>query len=124
MSTPPGAADPTQHNLHRGDLTDNPARLRPHPTLFARIGGIAVVARIIDTFYDRVQADPLLGPLFNHSERHNVVARDRQRRFFEEWLGGAPRYTDDEPRPLMQGLQRRHYPFPITTPAAGAGCTT
>ena len=88
MSTPPGAGDPTRHNLHRGGLADDPARLRPHPTLFARIGGRAVVARIIDTFYDRVQADSLLGPLFDHSERHNIIARDRQRRFFEEWLGG------------------------------------
>ena len=119
MSTPPGAGSPTRHNLHRGGLADDPARLRPHPTLFARIGGRAVVARIIDTFYDRVQADPLLGPLFDHSERHNIVARDRQRRFFEEWLGGAARYKNDEARPLMQGLQRRHYPFPITAPAAG-----
>ena len=83
------------------------------------MGGRAIVAQIIDTFYDRVQADPLLGPLFNHSERHNVVARDRQRRFFEEWLGDAARYTDDEARPLMQGLQRRHYPFPITAQSAG-----
>lgn len=119
MSTPPGAGDPPRHNLHRGGLADDPARLRPHPTLFAQIGGRAVVAQIIDTFYDRVQADPLLGPLFDHSERHNIVARDRQRRFFEEWLGGAPRYTDDEPRPLMQGLQRRHYPFPIAAQSAG-----
>lgn len=119
MSTAPRAGSPTRQNLHRGGLADDPARLRPHPTLFARIGGRAVVGQIIDTFYDRVQADPLLGPLFNHSERHNVVARDRQRRFFEEWLGGAPRYTDDEARPLMQGLQRRHYPFPITAQSAG-----
>ena len=119
MSTPPGAGGPPWHNLHRGGLADDPARLRPHQTLFAQIGGRAVVARIIDTFYDRIQADPLLGPLFDHSERHNIVARDRQRRFFEEWLDGAPCYTDDEPRPLMQGLQRRHYPFPITAPAAG-----
>ena len=120
MSTPPGTGDlPPRHNLHRGGLADDPARLRPHPTLFARIGGRAVVARIIDTFYDRVQADPLLGPLFNHSERHNIVARDRQRRFFEEWLGGAARYKNDEARPPMQGLQRRHYPFPITAQSAG-----
>ena len=120
MSTPPGTgSDPKRHNLHRGGLADDPARLRPHPTLFARIGGREVVAQIIDTFYDRVQADPLLGPLFNHSERHNIVARDRQRHFFEEWLGGAPGYTDDEARPLVQGLQRRHYPFPITAAAAG-----
>ena len=119
MSTSPGAGEPPRHNLHRGGLADDPARLRPHPTLFARMGGRAVVARIIDTFYDRVQADPLLGPLFNHSERHNVVARDRQRRFFEEWLGGAARYKNDEARLVMQGLQRRHYPFPITAQSAG-----
>ena len=119
MSTHPGTGGPTRHNLHRGGLADDPARLRPHPALFARIGGRAVVARIIDAFYNRVQADRLLGPLFNHSERHNIVARDRQRRFFEEWLGGTARYENDEARPLMQGLQRRHYPFPITAQAAG-----
>ncbi len=120
MSTYPGAGGgPKRHNLHRGGLTDDPARLRPHPALFARIGGRAVVARIIDTFYDRIKADPLLGPLFDHSARHNIIARDRQRRFFEAWLGGGDHYTNDEARPLMQGLQRRHYPFPITAQAAG-----
>ena len=114
-----GAGNLPGRNRHRGGLADDPAQLRPDSALFERIGGRPVVVKLIDTFYDRVQADPLLGPLFNHSERHDAVARERQRRFFEEWLGGDARYSGNEERLHTQGLQRRHFPFPITAMAAG-----
>src|SRR5262249_20745144 len=74
--------------------------------LLARIGGPRVVATLIDRLYDRIEADPELRPLFN---RDLTGERERQKRFFTEWLGGAARYSDEAYLPL----QHRHDLLPI-----------
>jgi hemoglobin len=63
------------------------------PTLYAWAGGEAALSRMINAFYDRVEADDLLAPLFGDGvgadHRDHVVA------WWSEVFGGPTRYTDD-----------------------------
>lgn len=63
------------------------------PTLFDWAGGEAALARMINAFYDRVEADDLLSPLFGGGvgaeHRDHVIA------WWSEVFGGPTRYTDE-----------------------------
>jgi hemoglobin len=63
------------------------------PTLYKWAGGEAAFRRLMDAFYDRVEADDLLSPYFpgGVSERHraNVTA------WWCEVFGGPARYTEE-----------------------------
>jgi hemoglobin len=62
-------------------------------TLYEWAGGAAAFERLIDAFYDRVERDDLLSPLFpggvGEEHRRNVVA------WWSEVFGGPARYTAD-----------------------------
>ena len=83
------------------------------PGLLERIGGRAVIERIVEEFYDRVEADPELRPMFP-ADLH--AGREKQAMFLEQWLGGEPRYSDLYGHPR---LRMRHFPFVIDQRAAG-----
>lgn len=85
--------------------------LEDTPSVFARIGGQAAVDRLVDSLYDRFETDRVLRPLFAKD-----LTRDRngQKRFFAEWLGGPPRYSESS----WGGLYHRHEDLPITTELA------
>ena len=63
------------------------------PTLFDWAGGLEAVRGLIDAFYDRVEADDLLSPLFpggvSEVHRAHVAA------WWSEVLGGPSQYTDE-----------------------------
>ncbi len=63
------------------------------PTLIEWAGGPARIAVMINAFYDRVELDDLLGPLFpggvTAEHRAHVAA------WWSEVLGGPTRYTDE-----------------------------
>ena len=63
------------------------------PTLFEWAGGAEAFERLIDAFYDRVEDDELLAPLFggevSDEHRRNVVA------WWSEVFGGPARYTEE-----------------------------
>jgi hemoglobin len=63
------------------------------PTLFEWAGGTAALERLINAFYDRVERDELLAPLFGDrvSEEH----RDHVVAWWSEVFGGPTRYTDE-----------------------------
>jgi hemoglobin len=63
------------------------------PTLYEWAGGRAAIERMIDAFYDRVEGDDLLSPLFpgGVSAEH----RDHVTAWWCEVFGGPSRYTDD-----------------------------
>jgi hemoglobin len=63
------------------------------PTLFEWAGGIEAFERLINAFYDRVEGDELLAPLFGGrvSEEH----RDHVVAWWSEVFGGPTRYTDE-----------------------------
>ncbi|MBT3941438.1 MAG: globin [Chloroflexi bacterium] len=80
--------------------------------LFTALGGRENVEKVVDRFYDRIDTDPELRPIFPASM---VVGRARQKLFLEEWLGGEARYTSDI-GPWR--LRRRHAPFRVTEDGA------
>ena len=61
------------------------------PTLYEWAGGDAAIRRLMDAFYDRVEQDELLSPVFpggvGEEHRHHVTA------WWAEVFGGPDRYT-------------------------------
>ena len=85
--------------------------------LAARLGGEAVIGRIVDGLYDRLERDPELTRLFGSrraDERRNLTF------FFIEVLGGPPRYREHALGDV--GLQRRHEHKVIEVAEAEASC--
>ena len=78
------------------------------PTRFQRLGGRAALVAIVETFYDRIDADPELRPVFPPDLR---PGRDKQAAFLEELFGGEPRYRQIYGE---AALRRRHLAFTIT----------
>jgi hemoglobin len=70
----------------------DPAESRP-PTLYEWAGGDAAFERLIDCFYDRVEGDDLISPLFpggvSREHREHVTA------WWREVFGGPARYTEE-----------------------------
>jgi truncated hemoglobin YjbI/ankyrin repeat protein len=87
--------------------------LRPlqDAVLFDRVGGQATVDRLVDSLYDRFEADAVIRPLFG---RDLANGRSRQKRFFAEWLGGPPRYSES----AWGALYQHHEDLPITRAVA------
>lgn len=105
-------------NMTQPQQTPPPPRTRYEapadaPPLLERIGGRATVERIVDEFYDRIETDELLRPMFPDDL---AKGREKQKLFIEQWLGGEPRYSERFGHPR---LRRRHFPFVIDERAAG-----
>jgi hemoglobin len=62
-------------------------------TLFDWAGGTAAFERLINAFYDRVEADDLLTPLFGG--RVTAEHRDHVIAWWSEVFGGPPRYSTE-----------------------------
>ena len=79
------------------------------PTLFERLGGESKIAELVDDFYDRVLADPELGPFFKDTSMGKLLRM--QREFFSAALDGPITYTG---RPLShvhhgRGITKHHF---------------
>jgi hemoglobin len=85
---------------------------------FEKIGGLKTIHRVVDIFYDLVEKDPDLRPLFPKSLHHG---RQMQKLFLEEWLGGRPLYSSRgrEKGAIQGGMHGIHYRFVIPVKAAG-----
>ncbi|AGA56785.1 MAG: globin [Thermobacillus sp.] len=88
--------------------------LREYGTLYDAIGGAPVLRRIVEAFYPKVQAHPLLGPLFPEDIR---PVMEKQFMFLSQFFGGPPLYSEAYGHPMMRA---RHLPFPITRERADA----
>jgi truncated hemoglobin YjbI/ankyrin repeat protein len=113
MSWPPRSGSAVVSGLdaglaHRQMLGPSP-ELRPLPNsaVFDRIGGQGSVDRLVDSLYDRFQADRVLRSLFG---KDLSSQRMRQKLFFTEWLGGPPRYSES----AWGALYRHHEDLPVT----------
>jgi hemoglobin len=89
------------------------AEVRPlqNSSFFERIGGQATIDRLVDSLYDHIEADAVIRPFFG---RDLASSRNRQKRFFCEWLGGPPRYSES----AWGGLHQHHEDLPITAAVA------
>jgi hemoglobin len=74
-------------------MTDEPGADDRIPTLYEWAGGSAAFDRMIDAFYDRVEQDDLLSPLFPggvaQAHRRHVAT------WWSEVFGGPAAYTTD-----------------------------
>jgi len=78
-------------------------------SLFARIGGVPGVTRMIGEFYTRVLDDPVLRPYFGGVEMAKL--RHMQFEFFSAALGGPTAYGGRTMQHAHQGLHipREHF---------------
>ena len=77
-------------------------------TLYEQVGGDAFFFQLVDAFYDAVERDESLRPLYpddlQESRRHLAL-------FLIQYWGGPRTYQDERGHPR---LRLRHAPFPIT----------
>lgn len=83
-------------------------------TVFEQAGGDDAFRRLVDSFYARIERDPLLRPLFPPDLG---PGKEHQFLFLTQFFGGPPRYSDVRGHPR---LRARHLPFPIASPEAEA----
>jgi hemoglobin len=88
--------------------------LSSYANLYEAIGGADAIREIVTRFYPKVQAHPLLAPLFP-KDIDPVI--EKQYLFLSQFLGGPSLYSDHSGHPMMRA---RHLPFPITTERAEA----
>jgi len=76
------------------------------PTLFDWAGGMAAFERLTTIFYERVLADPVIGPVFAHMDaKHPTYVAH----FLAEVFRGPTQYTEERgghPKMLSQHLGR------------------
>lgn len=77
-----------------------------------RAGGVATFHRIVDRFYEAVEQDELLRPMYPEDLG---PGKDRLARFLAQYFGAGPVYSSERGHPR---LRMRHAPFPITIEAA------
>ncbi|MDQ8735992.1 globin [Paenibacillus sp. LHD-38] len=83
-------------------------------SLYEALGGPGTLKLIVESFYPKVQAHPLIGPLF--PEDIDPVI-EKQYLFLTQFFGGPSLYSDAYGHPMMRA---RHLPFPITPERAMA----
>lgn len=83
-------------------------------TLYEQVGGDAFFIRLVDAFYDAVERDETLRPLYpddlQASRRHLAL-------FLIQYWGGSRTYQDERGHPR---LRLRHAPFAISKPVRDA----
>ena len=86
----------------------------PLGNLHDQVGGGAFFAEVVDRFYDGVEGDVLLRPLYPEdladSRRHMVL-------FLQQYWGGPTTYDEERGHPR---LRMRHAPFVIGEPERDA----
>lgn len=78
-------------------------------TIFEAVGGHTTFTRLVDVFYDHVDADEVLIAMY--PEGHDLTgAKHRLQMFLEQYFGGPTAYQEERGHPR---LRMRHFPFPV-----------
>lgn len=77
-------------------------------TLYEAVGGMSFFERLVEAFYRRVQADPVLISLYPEADL--APAKHRLATFLAQYWGGPTTYLDERGHPA---LKMRHQPFSI-----------
>lgn len=81
--------------------------MQTEQTLYDLVGGAATFRRMVDAFYARVEADPVLRPMFPADMDEGKRA---QFLFLSQFFGGPTTYSEERGHPR---LRMRHAPFVI-----------
>ncbi|MFC5452106.1 globin domain-containing protein [Paenibacillus aestuarii] len=82
--------------------------------LYDYFGGEGTIRKIVNAFYPKVLAHPLLAPIFPEEIEPLI---EKQYQFLTQFFGGPSLYTEQHGNPMMRA---RHAPFPITVKHAEA----
>lgn len=80
----------------------------PNNSIYEQIGGAETLHRLVDYFYDQVEQDPILRPMFPNDLE---PGKRRQFLFLVQYFGGPADYSAERGHPR---LRMRHMPFPIS----------
>lgn len=82
----------------------------PPASLFDAIGGQAVIDRLVDSFYDRMDRLPEAKTIRAMHAKDLTEVRDVLKRYLGEWMGGPKLYSQERGHPR---LRQRHMRFSI-----------
>ena len=88
----------------RGSLRE---AMEAPPTVYEAVGGQGFFDDLVGRFYDALEGDPLLRPMYPTDLRGS---KKRLAGFLAQYWGGPPRYSEERGHPR---LRMRHMPFPI-----------
>lgn len=91
--------------------------MRNETTPFEMIGGEAGVRRLVDRFYDLMDAESEAAGIRALHPSSLDSSREKLWLFLVGWLGGPPLYMERVGPPM---LRARHLPFPIGEPERDA----
>lgn len=83
--------------------------------LFERVGGLGFFEGLVDRFYEGVEGDPVLAPMYPADDL--AGARRRLALFLAQYWGGPTTYSEERGHPR---LRMRHARFPIDPVARAA----
>ena len=81
--------------------------LQAPPTVFEAVGGQRFFDELVERFYDAVETDPLLRPMY---PANMGPSRERLAGFLAQYWGGPSHYSEKRGDPR---LRMRHMPFAI-----------
>ncbi len=94
------------------------AQAAPAPNAhYVRLGGHAVVVRLVDAFYRAMDTRPDAAVIRAMHEPDLSATRRVLVKYLSEWMGGPRDYTPERGAPM---LRRRHQPFDIDASARDA----
>ena len=88
----------------KGSMRD---AMQAPPTVYEIVGGQRFFDELVGRFYDAVEDDPLLRPMY---PRDMGPSRWRLASFLAQYWGGPPHYSEERGHPR---LRMRHFPFTI-----------
>ncbi|PZF57096.1 globin [Curtobacterium sp. MCBD17_034] len=84
----------------------------PGGELFHRIGGAPTFDRLVRAFYEGVQSDPVIWPMYPAEDLEGAISRLSL--FLQQYWGGPTTYSEERGHPR---LRMRHMPFRVTPDA-------
>ncbi len=82
---------------------------QPVAPFYDTVGGMAFFERLVDEFYDGVETDDVLAPLYPEAPDF-TGARHRLTLFLAQYWGGPTAYSDERGHPK---LRMRHIPYSV-----------
>ena len=82
----------------------------PEPSFYDEVGGMATFERIVNRFYDGVETDEVLRPMYPEADLADGSARRRFLLFLVQYWGGPGTYSEERGHPR---LRMRHAPFTV-----------